>query len=419
MDIVGNGDDKVASVYPEIAFVSALLELDVTIWVARRGGDDEFIRPFGWTKFTPDGNDERLGGFSYGDAVCANTGGVLAVVDVDPRNGGDVEKVRALLAALSVRVFDDVITPSGGRHFYVAGHPELPSVHSTAEREALPGFSGVDIQSFRCCVYLPGTLRPKRRDAGYTIVSNELAALAAGDPDGAAALTQWVAQSRAEFTRKRAQDGRVHVNTIETRLWDGRPPDARQQRYLDTVLADEAGRVAATKAGGRNDALNRAAYACGRLVAGAGMGERKVIDALTAAADTCGLSGEDGQTSVDATIASGLQAGECYQRAVPPAPTDDLFDGEPIPLTVCVPIPAFPVDALPPVIADMVNAVAEATQTDPAMAATSALSVLSACNGGCAQIAIRRGWREPLNSYAVTIAAPALRLPWGSRCRRR
>ena len=66
-------------------------------------------------------------------------------------------------------------------------------------------------------------------------------------------------------------------------------------------------------------------------------------------------------------------------------------------------------DALPKPIADMVNGVAEATQTDPAMAATSALSALSACTGGHAVIEIRSGWREPLNLYTVTIAEPGER----------
>lgn len=87
----------------------------------------------------------------------------------------------------------------------------------------------------------------------------------------------------------------------------------------------------------------------------------------------------------------------------------DWPDGEPTPLTRSVDVPAWPVDALPKPIADMVNGVAEATQTDPAMAATSALSALSACTGGHAVIEIRSGWREPLNLYTVAIAEPGER----------
>lgn len=88
---------------------------------------------------------------------------------------------------------------------------------------------------------------------------------------------------------------------------------------------------------------------------------------------------------------------------------DSPFDGDPIPLNANVSVPEFPVDALPGPIAEMVYAVAEATQTDSAMAATSALSALSACTGGRAKIEVRGGWREPLNLYTVTIAAPGER----------
>ena len=87
----------------------------------------------------------------------------------------------------------------------------------------------------------------------------------------------------------------------------------------------------------------------------------------------------------------------------------DSFDDEPIPLIQPVPIPQFPVDAFPEAIADMVNEVAEATQTDPAMAATSAISALSACTGGHAEIEIRSGWREPLCTYTTTVAEPGER----------
>lgn len=86
-----------------------------------------------------------------------------------------------------------------------------------------------------------------------------------------------------------------------------------------------------------------------------------------------------------------------------------MSDTDPIPLTQALALPPFPVGALPGPYKEMVDAVAEATQTDPAMAATSALSAVAACNGGHAEIEIRSGWREPLNQYFVTIAAPGER----------
>lgn len=95
--------------------------------------------------------------------------------------------------------------------------------------------------------------------------------------------------------------------------------------------------------------------------------------------------------------------------APPAADAEVTEDNTPIPLAGDHPIPPFPVDALPPVIAQQVRELAEATQTDPAMAGTVALSVLAACNGGNAVIQVRRGWEEPLNLYAVAIADPGER----------
>jgi hypothetical protein len=82
---------------------------------------------------------------------------------------------------------------------------------------------------------------------------------------------------------------------------------------------------------------------------------------------------------------------------------------QPVSLTDPVPVPPFPVDALPDVIVQKVSELAEATQTDPAMAATSALTVLAACAGGHAKIRIRPGWIEPLCLFTNTIARPAER----------
>lgn len=86
-----------------------------------------------------------------------------------------------------------------------------------------------------------------------------------------------------------------------------------------------------------------------------------------------------------------------------------IFTADPIPLTGTHPIPAFPIDALPTVVADMVTATAEATQTDPAMPATTVLTVVAASVGGRVEIEVRPGWREGLNIYTATVAGPGER----------
>lgn len=93
----------------------------------------------------------------------------------------------------------------------------------------------------------------------------------------------------------------------------------------------------------------------------------------------------------------------------PQADEPDHHEDAPTPLTRSVTIPPFPVQAFPPSIAAMVAAVSTATQTDPAMAGTSALAVLAACAGGHAEIEVRTGWREPLCLYTATVAGPGER----------
>ena len=323
------GDYPFAAFGPEEhQFVARLMELGSVVWVGRKGwGRAEFTRPRDWQNLRRDGNEDRLATFEENqDCLCLNTGGEVVVVDVDTRNCGDIEKVRALLAELGVRIFAEVDTPGAGKHFYIAGHPDLPSVHSTEKNQRLPGYPGVDIQSFGCNVYLPGTGRPKYDGRGYDIVYDELDQLVLldGDDAGSGALADCVDQLLASTAKKKARKTSTGASEWEwdpCEPWDGTPPDERQRAYLDAALTGEAENVAKAAKGGRNDALFVAALKCGSYVAGAGLDEQRVIAALQAAADTNGYTAEDGVGSTRATIRSGLRRGRKNPRAVPP-PTE-------------------------------------------------------------------------------------------------
>jgi hypothetical protein len=183
-------------------FLFGLMDAGVAVWIGRPnrnyepgskepGSREEFWRPKRWPTITllshprPD-YDPFLRDFEKGCALCANTNEKVAVVDVDPRNGGDIEKVRNLLTNdLGMRIFAEVISPGDGRHFYVGGHPDLPS------RQTIEGWPGVEIKSHKANITLPGTLRPKYGGAGYTIVFDDLLDLPSGDPEGAQALCRW------------------------------------------------------------------------------------------------------------------------------------------------------------------------------------------------------------------------------------
>jgi len=233
----------------------------------------------------------------------ARTGGRAAVTDVDPRNGGDIEKTRQLLDGLGVRVFAEVATPSGGRHFYVAGHLELPSCSN------LNGWPGIDVLSFGKLVFLPGTQRPKYNGAGYQVIFDNLEALGdGGDPDGAETLAEWVAERRAQ-----------REPFEESQPWAGGEPDRRQAKYLQATLDGIHRDLSAMgKDSGRNTAVYNKALTVGNYIAGAGLDETAAIDVLLDASAINGLVRDDGERSVLASIHSGIRNGKARPRAVPP-----------------------------------------------------------------------------------------------------
>lgn len=82
-------------------------------------------------------------------------------------------------------------------------------------------------------------------------------------------------------------------------------PIAHPSRYASAALAAEADRVARAPVGARNDTLNRAAFALGRLVGGGLLDPGEVVRELDAAARFAGL----GRAEIRRTIRSGLTAG--------------------------------------------------------------------------------------------------------------
>jgi hypothetical protein len=82
----------------------------------------------------------------------------------------------------------------------------------------------------------------------------------------------------------------------------------------------------------------------------------------------------------------------------------DLFPGPPLPLSVTA-VPPFPVDVLPPVLADMAAGVADALGVDPAMPAVFGLGAVSAALCGRVQVAVvPGGWTENGVTWTVVVA---------------
>lgn len=295
-------------------FVQHLADL-APVLTADPGNGSEFTRPNGWQHAAVDDNAARIAAYQPGQALLAVMGGPVAVVDVDTKNGADADRTRQLLEALEVRVFADVLTPSGGRHYYVAGHPDLPTVHAQEDRAGLTGHPGVEIISYGANVFLPGTVRPKYDGAGYVVIEDNLEALAdGGDPHGAESFAGWVAENRTS----------TGESFTPTKPWNGAPPDKRQAAYLAATLRNLCDRIAGMGPdSGRNTAVFNAAMCCGNYIAGAGMDEAEAVAQLYAAAERCQLVADDGERSVRASIRSGLKNGRQRPRAVP--------EGRPVP----------------------------------------------------------------------------------------
>jgi hypothetical protein len=89
--------------------------------------------------------------------------------------------------------------------------------------------------------------------------------------------------------------------------------------YAQAQLDHEVAQIAGTKEGGRNDALNRAAYQLGGLVKHGLLDESTITRELTAAATKAGLGDKEAQ----ATIKSGLNKGIDKPRQLPRPPQPD------------------------------------------------------------------------------------------------
>lgn len=298
-----------------VELYDALTALGRPIFTAPSGGpSSEFTRPHGWQQLTPEGNAARLAAARAGSAFMVVLGGALAVVDVDVKNDASISDVRDWLVRIEVEVYAEVATPSDGRHFYVAGHPDLPNVSADKTRDGLEGLPGVEVLFHGRNVYLPGTKRRKDgyEGKGYTVLSNDLQALVGGDPTSGAALAEWVSAHRA------VRDAEQYV---VGQPWAGQPLSQREQAYLDAVLTGMNRELAAMPTGsGRNHKVYVSGLKCGNYIAGAGMDEGRVVETLLDACRQNGLVAEDTPAGVLASIRSGIRNGKVRPRAVPPPP---------------------------------------------------------------------------------------------------
>lgn len=207
------------------------------------------------------------------------------VVDVDPRNGGE-ESAKALAAAgfklTATRVHS---TRGGGTHrFY-----RLPDGMSDRKLRGTLG-PGIDIKaSGKGYVVAPPS-------PGYTVKFDREPAQA----------PEWMV---AQIVKDSAPPSSSQPSTSKFfTAWEQGTP------YGMSALEKEIGRLLMQEEGGRNNALNRAAFALAQLAAGGEISEAECLSRLALAGERMGLAPDE----VEATVQSGWSAGSLDPRQAAP-----------------------------------------------------------------------------------------------------
>ncbi len=223
--------------------------------------------PHGLTEASTDPRRLEMWWSRWPDAnIGLRTGVVMDVADVDTDDGGHALR---LLVGGAMPVGPLVRTGGGGWHLWL--HP----IGYGNRVRLLPG---VDWRGAGGYVVAPPSLHA--RGTAYTWVCRTTAL-----PPCPPALRELVAGP--------------------TRPTRPALPVVHPDRYAEAALDAETARVAGAPEGARNDTLNRAAFALGRLVGAGLLDERSVTRELSAAARYAGL----GRQETVRTIRSGLTAG--------------------------------------------------------------------------------------------------------------
>jgi len=215
----------------------------------------------------------------------------LVVVDIDPRNGGNRQKLDDLGGFPPTPTAQ---TGGGGEHILLR-HPGR-KVKSKSE---LGGIQGID----------------QKGDGGYIVappsnhISGGVYAWKIKPDTPLAAIPAWLmplllqGEDKAQGRRQAHQGG-------------GAGPGGEFSRYAHKALADELAKLARTPEGQRNAQLNQSAFALGQLV-GAGALDRGSVEAgLSGVAAVIGL----GEAETRATLKSGLDRGISEPRTLPEKP---------------------------------------------------------------------------------------------------
>lgn len=234
------------------------------------------------------------------------------LVVIDPDRHGTKDGVAAFESLVAQHGLPEgvpvSVTQSGGRHYIFA----QPPGRRLGNREGRLGALGINVRGAGGYIIAPGSVAP-----------GELCwALQDGSPDlcdayedgSIPALPEWLCdliEAKKSFERPETSPPPAGESR-QRRQGDDR---VLERAYVLTALDAECETLASHPKGGRNNALNRAAFNLGQLVGAGGLSRGEVESALWAAAEKCGLVKDDGARQIRATLSSGLDSGIAKPRA--------------------------------------------------------------------------------------------------------
>lgn len=221
-----------------------------------------------WWAATPRGN------------VGLRTGVAFDVLDVDTKGDDGIATLARLLDEHGcLPPGPSVATPSGGLHYYFR-----PTGHGNAAG-FLPGLDWRGAGGY--------VLAPPSRVDGKTYEWGMSPAVGLSEAPG------WLVALLHPTRAPSAPQGGIVRRSASA--------------YARRALEAEVGRLSMAAIGGRNHALNAAAFALGQLVAAGALDAREVVEALAVTAERIGLDAGE----IAATIQSGLNRGMAQPRRLP------------------------------------------------------------------------------------------------------
>ena len=325
------------------------------------------------------------------------------VLDVDrPKKEGDPDGLHTITELQdkhgSLEGFTRQSTPSGGFH-YLFKWPADAVIKNSAKKIA----PGLDV----------------RGEGGYIVIAPSF-----NTELGKA--YQWENNVKPADAPQWVLDLIINANKKDRST----PPPARRvavvssnHPYVLAAFNEEVEKLSTWPSGGRNDALNAAAFSLGTLVGAGALDREQVISGLYRACEDNGLIADDGENSFYKSLNSGLEAGMASPREIPesqfPATpttaataataattadtgeTGETGTGE---SRILPPPPAVPVEAFPPAIATLLQEAAKAFTVPLQIPAACMLSFISRLVGRSRLISVKESWVEAANLWIAVVA---------------